>query len=110
MTAGSEYERLWGPTNRYPAPELEIRAIMRQVSVRRKRVLEVGAGNGRLTFDYAPLARSVLAVDPEPSGAREGAREARRRGLDHVRFRAQRAEMLRGRPGSVDLVLLSWSL
>ena len=27
------------------------------------RVLEVGCGNGRLTFGYAAAARSVLAID-----------------------------------------------
>lgn len=107
---GSDYEGLWGPNARYPAPGFEVRAIGRQVSFRGKRVLEVGAGNGRLTFDYASLAHSVLAVDPEPAGVREGNATARRRGLRRVRFRAQRAERLRGRRASVDLALLSWSL
>jgi ubiquinone/menaquinone biosynthesis C-methylase UbiE len=28
------------------------------------RVLEIGCGDGRLTFRYAPIVRSVLAIDP----------------------------------------------
>ena len=32
------------------------------------RVLEIGCGDGRLTFRYAPAARSVLAINPRAEG------------------------------------------
>lgn len=31
-----------------------------------KRVLEIGAGNGRLTWRYAALAGEVVGIDPQP--------------------------------------------
>lgn len=31
-----------------------------------KRVLEIGAGNGRLTWRYASLAGEVVGIDPNP--------------------------------------------
>ncbi len=31
-----------------------------------KRVFEIGAGNGRLTWRYAALAAEVLGIDPKP--------------------------------------------
>jgi predicted RNA methylase len=31
-----------------------------------KRMLEIGAGTGRLTWRYAPLAAEVVGMDPKP--------------------------------------------
>jgi ubiquinone/menaquinone biosynthesis C-methylase UbiE len=72
-------------------------------------VLEVGCGNGRLTHQYAHLARRVAAIDPNAQ-----------------RIAQATANTPPGRPGSLtfhaidvetfipderfDLVLLSWSL
>jgi ubiquinone/menaquinone biosynthesis C-methylase UbiE len=39
------------------------RAILKAVDFRDARVLEVGAGDGRLTFQYAAEARSVVGID-----------------------------------------------
>ena len=50
----------------YPPDGFERRLIERFVSLRRKRVLEVGCGDGRLTLQYAAAASSVLAIDPDP--------------------------------------------
>ena len=39
------------------------RAILKAADFRDARVLEVGAGDGRLTFQYARVPRSVVAID-----------------------------------------------
>lgn len=39
------------------------RAILNAADFRGARVLEVGAGDGRLTFQYATQARSVVGID-----------------------------------------------
>jgi ubiquinone/menaquinone biosynthesis C-methylase UbiE len=45
----------------------EIAAIEELVDLADADVLEVGAGDGRLTWRYAHRARSVVAVDPRAS-------------------------------------------
>jgi ubiquinone/menaquinone biosynthesis C-methylase UbiE len=44
----------------------ERRAVHALVDFKGKRVLEIGCGDGRLTWRYADLAEGVLALDPKP--------------------------------------------
>jgi 2-polyprenyl-3-methyl-5-hydroxy-6-metoxy-1,4-benzoquinol methylase len=76
-------------------------------------VLEVGCGNGRLTWGIAAQARQVTGVDPgEEKIAR--ARENTPADLaDRIQFHAQTLEAFAGSRSSgerFDLALLSWSL
>jgi ubiquinone/menaquinone biosynthesis C-methylase UbiE len=74
------------------------------------RVLEIGCGDGRLTFQVAPAAASVLAVDPD-SERIERARGAVAAELaEKVRFAAQSATEIDVPRHSFDLALFSWSL
>ena len=51
--------------------ENESRAILRLARMRGQEILEVGCGDGRLTWRIAPEAAHVTAIDPyEPSIAR----------------------------------------
>jgi ubiquinone/menaquinone biosynthesis C-methylase UbiE len=73
-------------------------------------VLELGCGDGRLTFRIADAARSVLAVDPD-SEAIERARAAiPQRLADRVTFAVAQAEELDAPTAAFDLALFSWSL
>jgi ubiquinone/menaquinone biosynthesis C-methylase UbiE len=74
------------------------------------RVLELGCGDGRLTFRYADVAASVLAVDPDPDQI-AAARVALPLHLaDRVSFAAVGAAEVDVPRRSFDLALFSWSL
>lgn len=74
------------------------------------RVLEVGCGDGRLTWRYASLARSVFGIDPDGDDL-ENAVFDRPRDLAHkVAFAQAMAERLPFKSGTFDVVLLAWSL
>jgi len=89
---------------------VETRALARLAPVDGLRVLELGCGDGRLTFRYAEEAASVLAVDPD--GERiDAARAALPPGLaDTVTFAVAGAAEVDAPRRSFELALFSWSL
>jgi 2-polyprenyl-3-methyl-5-hydroxy-6-metoxy-1,4-benzoquinol methylase len=98
------------PLSAYPPNGLELRLIERFTSLRRKHVLEIGCGDGRLTLQYAPLAASVLAIDPDEASievARWSQAGLPRRNVD---FRVGSIEGLPDRGAAFDVALFSWSL
>ena len=94
----------------YPPDGFELRLIERFVSLRRKRVLEIGCGDGRLTFQYAPQAASVLAIEPDRASFEDAVSRQQDLGLDHLRFRHASIEELPARGAPFDVALFSWSL
>jgi ubiquinone/menaquinone biosynthesis C-methylase UbiE len=78
--------------------------------VRRKRVLDLGCGDGRFALGIAPLASTVEGLDPDADAIRTARRSARRSGLGNVRFGVGAAQQLPYRDGAFDVVLLSWTL
>lgn len=94
----------------YPPDGFELRLIERFVRLRRKRVLEVGCGDGRLTFQYAAKAASVLAFDPDPPSIDEASWQQADRGIENIDFRVGSIEHLPDRGPSFDVALFSWSL
>lgn len=94
----------------YPREGFEPRLIERLVSLRDKRVLEIGCGDGRLTFQYAHRASSVLAIDPDRPSIDEALFQQHLGGPSNIEFRAGSIERL-SRPGApFDVALFSWSL
>jgi ubiquinone/menaquinone biosynthesis C-methylase UbiE len=93
-----------------PADDVELRRLRADRYVRGKDVLDIGTGTGRLTFLIAPVARSVVGVDPDPEAIREARREARLRRVRNVRFRASTAQDLGVGRERFDTALFSWSL
>ena len=94
----------------YPPDGLELRLIERFTSLRRKRVLEIGCGDGRLTLQYAPLAASVLAIDPDRASIDEASWQQGTRGIRNVDFRLGAIEHLPAEGAPYDVALFSWSL
>ena len=93
-----------------PSDDIELRALHADRYVRGRDVLDIGTGNGRLAWLIAPVARSVVGLDPDSEGIREATREARRRGLRNVHFKVSTAQDLGVGRERFDTALFSWSL
>lgn len=88
----------------------ERRALVSMADFRNRRVLEVGSGDGRLTWCYAGVADEVLGIDTD-RGSIDAARASTPPELAaRVRFEVARAEELALPPAGFDVALLSWSL
>jgi 2-polyprenyl-6-hydroxyphenyl methylase / 3-demethylubiquinone-9 3-methyltransferase len=89
---------------------IEVRALAEISPVDGLRVLELGCGDGRLTFPVARSATSVLAVDPDEE------RIATARGRlpaeleQRVRFVVAAAAEVDAPAHEFELALFSWSL
>ena len=78
--------------------------------VRGKRVLDLGCGDGRLALGVAPYAREVIGLDPDPEAIRGARQTAAALGARNVRFDVAAGQDLPLPDGSVDVVILSWTL
>jgi ubiquinone/menaquinone biosynthesis C-methylase UbiE len=94
----------------YPPDGMEIRLIERFTTLRGRRILEVGCGDGRLTFQYARTAREVLAFDPDRASIEEALDQQATLGVPNVAFRVGSIEHLPRRGAPFDVALFSWSL
>jgi ubiquinone/menaquinone biosynthesis C-methylase UbiE len=89
---------------------VEIAALRQLAPMNGLRVLELGCGDGRLTFRYAREAASVLAVDPDEDEIAK-ANAARPPELaDRVMFVASGAAEVEAPRRRFDLALFAWSL
>ena len=73
------------------------------------RVLEVGCGDGRLTWLYAPRAQTVLGLDPDEEQIALAQSSTPPELADRVRFEVGEAEDL-SKTAVFDVAFLSWSL
>jgi cyclopropane fatty-acyl-phospholipid synthase-like methyltransferase len=74
-----------------------------------KRVLEIGCGNGRMTWRYAHHARQVVGIDPDPEQIAQAKQDTPSHLSDKVEFLA--ADILDFTvPQPFDAVIFSWSL
>ena len=88
--------------------EREIRALVELVpNLQQARVVEVGCGDGRLTRRYAARAASVFAFDPDEAAVNVFHSEPL---PDNVDLRSDTVDRVEILAGTVDVVLLSWSL
>lgn len=75
-----------------------------------RRVLEVGCGEGRLTWRYAGKAAFVAGVDTDLDALRVAAYDRPSDLKSKVHFANVAAEFLPFRKETFDIALLSWSL
>ena len=87
---------------------LELNTVRELVEVRGKRVLEMGCGDGRFTFLYAPDAGYVLGVDPKRDQIGEARRSRPAELAKRVQFRV--AKTISPPRRRFDVALFSWSL
>jgi ubiquinone/menaquinone biosynthesis C-methylase UbiE len=93
-----------------PRPEDELREYGGLGLVRRKRVIDVGCGDGRMALGCAPYASEVVGVDPDPEAIRLARKKARDLGAANVRFKVGVAQDLPFPDEHFDVVILSWTL
>jgi ubiquinone/menaquinone biosynthesis C-methylase UbiE len=93
-----------------PQPTDELREYGGVGLVRRKRVIDVGCGDGRMALGCAPYASEVVGVDPDPEAIRLARAKARTLGAANVRFKVGVAQELPFADGHFDIVILSWTL
>ncbi len=89
---------------------VEIAKVLRHVSFSGKNVLEIGCGDGRVTFQYAPHAKTVVGIDPSASSISSAKKSMPRNLAQKVRFRVGRGEQMNFQDESFDLVFFTWSL
>lgn len=94
----------------YPPPGMEVGLIERYVGLEGRRILEIGCGDGRLTRQLAPLASSVVAIEPDPAKIALARRLAASEGISNVSFRTNSAERSRLVGDPFEVALFSWSL
>jgi 2-polyprenyl-3-methyl-5-hydroxy-6-metoxy-1,4-benzoquinol methylase len=89
----------------------EIDALFEFVRFEGADVLEIGAGDGRLTWRYAHRAASVTAVEPFQASVARAKERLREEGAS-VEFHDMPFEDFATErdPGLFDVALLSWSL
>lgn len=90
----------------------ETRALFDLVDFTAQHVLEIGCGDGRLTWRYADRAAHVTAIDPFAEGitrARENLPSELRGRVEfhHIAFEDFAAA---SKPSAFDTAILSWSL
>jgi 2-polyprenyl-3-methyl-5-hydroxy-6-metoxy-1,4-benzoquinol methylase len=96
-----------------PDPENnEIHALRRMVDLKGANVLEIGCGDGRLTWRYAEEAARVTAIDAFEPSIRRAQANAPTHLLERVRFEAVGFEEFASRTGTdaFDVTILSWAL
>jgi len=93
-----------------PPPDDELREYGGVALVHRKRVIDVGCGDGRMALGCAPYASEVFGVDPDPSAIRLARTKARELGAANTHFKVGVAQELPFADGSFDVVILSWTL
>lgn len=90
----------------------ETRALFDLADFNDKKVLEIGCGNGRLTWRFADRAAHVTAIDEWSEGIEQAREDLPKELIGRVEFHDIAFEDLAATsPSSVyDIVLLSWSL
>ncbi len=94
-----------------PDPEdTETKALHDYADFTGKRVLEIGCGDGRLTWRYADRAASIVAIDPDADDVATAIEDCPDKLRKKIDFRVLRLEELSIPAEKFDLALLSWSL
>jgi SAM-dependent methyltransferase len=99
-------------TIRVDPEENEIGALLDFVDVRGRRVLEIGSGDGRLTWRYASRAASVTAVEPFAPSVARATENLPQELVDRVVLRRSAFEEFatEAAASAFDVAILSWSL
>ena len=87
----------------------ETRHLHQLAQLSGKRLLEIGCGEGRLTWRYAGKPAVTIAIDPDRDALRVAAIERPSDLEKRVHFSNANAERLPFHKETFDIVLLAWS-
>jgi 16S rRNA A1518/A1519 N6-dimethyltransferase RsmA/KsgA/DIM1 with predicted DNA glycosylase/AP lyase activity len=88
----------------------EIRVLNSLCRLRARTVLEIGAGNGRLTWRYAERVASVVALEPDAGRVARAKASTTAALRDRVDFRHADVAAVSLPDAAFDVVLFSWSI
>jgi ubiquinone/menaquinone biosynthesis C-methylase UbiE len=75
-----------------------------------RRVLEVGCGEGRMTWQYAKAARSIIGIDPDRDALRVATVDRPADLQSRVIFACSDSQHLPFPKETFDIAILAWSL
>jgi ubiquinone/menaquinone biosynthesis C-methylase UbiE len=90
--------------------EAETRVIHDLIDFAGKDVLDVGCGDGRMTWRFAEQARSVLGLDPVAASVEQARRDTPAHLRSKVTFQVGDITEAQLPAAAFDVVALSWSL
>jgi len=93
----------------YDPDKIEIKYLYEVAELEQAHVLEIGCGDGRLTWCYATSARRVSASDPASKRLAVARRECPLVLASSLTFVQARAEALPFPPETFDLAMMTWS-
>ena len=94
---------------RHPLGGREV-SLIGTARLRDRSVLDIGSGDGRLSFGLARVARTVFGIDPSPEAVAGAAARARALGLSNVGFAVGAAQSLDLGRRRFDVAVFTWSL
>jgi malonyl-CoA O-methyltransferase len=89
---------------------VEIATVRELVELSGLRVLDVGCGSGRLSFECALAGANVFGIDPDDEEIAQARDETPRELRRRLRFEVADAAQIELPKGEFDLALFSWSL
>lgn len=88
----------------------ETKHLHKFVDVTGKRVLEIGCGEGRLTWRYASASNLTVGLDPDKEALRVASIDRPSDLTDKVQFINTQAEHIPFHKETFDIAILAWSL
>ena len=88
----------------------EIKYLHKFVDFKDQRVLEIGCGEGRLTWQYAKETRSVVAIDLDRDALRVAKVDRPSDLNDQIYLACANSEYLPFSKEKFDIAILAWSL
>lgn len=89
--------------------ETETRLLKQAADLTGKDVLEIGCGDGRLTWRYAHAARGVTGIDPDVDALKTAMAGCPASLHDTVSFAQASALAIPFSPETFDITILAWS-
>lgn len=88
----------------------EKRILHKNTDFSNKRVLEIGCGEGRLTWKYAATSNLTVGFDPDQDALRVARVESPYDLREHVHFAQANAKHIPFSKETFDIAILAWSL